>query len=521
MARATEGIVDEALAGLVHQFADPMACFRELVQNAIDANSNEIDIRFTHEGGRLVIDVDDFGDGMDRRIIDSRLTRLFSSTKDDDRTKIGRFGIGFVSVFALEPDVIRVDTSRAGEHWRVVFRPDRTFTRVALPGPVDGTKIRIYKAATREQAQEFAARAAAAIAFWCRHASVEIRVDGRAINEPFDVPARCKVDAEVGEARIVAGYASDGVSRVGYYNRGLTLLEEASLEFPGVHLKLWSPVLEHTMTRDNVLRDDNYARVMEHARKLIRGPLRERLLAALATDVPACHRPGDPHEHLYAALTGLLARDDAPAAARQRPFVRTVDGGLVDLATLARAKQKERLWSAAAATPVTKLLRERGDVVIAAAGESALLALLRASGAAPTPAEEAWFAATLVPVSARPPGWPPLATALRALAGVAGVELGDLDYVGSPVARRVAVVQPSPGALTPLREADALTPAGWLVLHDGHPLAREALALAEREPEFAAIKLLKVFCLDRPDLSTSRAIALTVAAVEARCRRTT
>ena len=32
------GSVAEALAGLVHQFADPMACFREMVQNAADGN---------------------------------------------------------------------------------------------------------------------------------------------------------------------------------------------------------------------------------------------------------------------------------------------------------------------------------------------------------------------------------------------------------------------------------------------------------------------------------------------------
>ncbi|WAS98747.1 ATP-binding protein [Nannocystis punicea] len=517
-----QGIVDEALAGLVHQFADPMACFRELVQNAIDANSNEIDIRFAHQDGRLVIDVDDYGDGMDRRIIDTRLTRLFSSTKDDDRTKIGRFGIGFVSVFALGPDVIRIDTSRAGEHWRVVFGPDRTFTRVARPEPVDGTKIRIYKAAGLEEAQAFARRATEAIAYWCRHVSVEIRVDGRVLNEPFDVPARCKVDLEVGEARVVAGYAADGVGRVGYYNRGLTLLEEAGGEFPGVHVKVWSPALEHTMTRDNVLRDEGYERVMGHARKLIRGPLRERLVEVLAADVPACHRPGEPHEHLYVALANLLARREAPAAARQRPFVRTIDGALVDLATLTRAKQKQRLWSAGVASPVTRLLVARGDVVVATAGESGLLALLRAVEAAPTPAEQEWFATALVPVAQRPAGWGPLAIAVRAIAGVqlAGVELAELAYAGSPVAQRVAVVQASPGGLSRLADAAALTPGSWLVLHHGHALVREALALASREPEFAAVKLLKLFFLERPDLSTSRATALTAAAVEARWRRT-
>ena len=87
------------------------------IQNAVDAGSTEIDIRFEYVDGRLVVHVDDYGEGMDRHIIDTKLTRLFSSSKEGDRTKIGRFGIGFVSVFALQPEVICLDTSRAGEHW--------------------------------------------------------------------------------------------------------------------------------------------------------------------------------------------------------------------------------------------------------------------------------------------------------------------------------------------------------------------------------------------------------------------
>lgn len=520
-----EGTVHEALAGLVHQFADPLACFRELVQNAIDANSTEIEIRFGHEEGRLVIDVDDFGDGMDRRIIDSKLTRLFSSSKDDDRTKIGRFGIGFVSVFALDPDVIRIDTSRSGEHWRVIFRPDRSFYRIARAEPVDGTKIRIYKTMAADEARAFARRASDAIAFWCRHVAAEIRVDGRVVNEPFDVPAPCKVAAELGEARIVAGYSRDGHARVGYYNRGLTLLEEAGGEFPGVHLKLWSPALEHTMTRDNVLRDEGYERVMAHARKLVRRALRERLLDMLATDVPAMHRPGDAYEHLYVALARLITADEwLPAGARQRAFVRTIDGGLTNLAELARARKKERLWCAGGPSPVTALLHARGDVVVAAAGSTLLaLVLLDAAGAQPSPVDETWCTA-VVTSAARGPGWTRLAAAVRELVGavqpIAGVELATLQYPGSPVAQRVAIAQVQPGGLTRLADAGVLAPDRWLVLNADHPAVRDALELAVREPEFAAASVLKLFWLAAQDLPTTRAAALAAATLEARCRRT-
>lgn len=526
MARSGEGVVQEALAGLVHQFADPLACLRELVQNAIDAGSTEVDIRFAHEAGRLVIDVDDFGEGMDRRIIDTRLTRLFSSSKDGDRTKIGRFGIGFVSVFALEPDVIRIDTSRAGEHWRVIFKPDRSFTRVARAEPVDGTKIRIYKSMPAEEARALSRRARAAIWFWCRHVAAEIRVDGRAINEPFAVPGPCAVVEELGEARIAAGYSRDGTGRVSYYNRGLTLLEEPSGEFDGVHVKVWSPALEHTMTRDNVLRDAGYEKVIGHARALVRGALRERLIAALAERVPALHRVGEETEHLYAALARHVAAGDAlPRTARQRPIVRLVGGGVADLQSLAQAAKRGALWSAAGESPVARLLQARGDRVIAAVGESAVLALSKVvTGLAVPVAETSWCAATLVPAALRPAGWAALQRAVRELIGVAGpiagVELAELTEPGATIAARAAIAQEAPGGLTAPDEAGRLTPRRWLVLHARHPAVAAALALAAREPEIAAAGLLKIFWLEGQDLPTSRAGALAAATMELRCRRT-
>jgi hypothetical protein len=519
-----ERIVAEALEGLVHQFSDPLACFRELVQNAVDAGSTEIDIRFAHEGGRLVVDVDDYGEGMDRRIIDTKLTRLFSSSKDDDRTKIGRFGIGFVSVFALDPEVIRIDTSRSGEHWRVIFRPDRTFTRVAREQPVDGTKIRIYKSASADGAREFAARARRAIEFWCRHVPAEIRVDGRPIGAPFEVQAPCAVAGEFGEARIAAGYAPDGLGAVGYYNRGLTLLEEPGEEFPGVIVKLWSPELEHTMTRDNVLRDAGYERVIGHARALVRGPLRERLLDVLHAQAPALHRPGEATEHLYTALARhVAADDDLPRTAKKRPIVRLVDGSLTDLTAVARAGKKHALWHAPGRSPVTELLTARGDVVLAAAGDAAVLQLVRAVGGTAVPVGATWCTAILTPEGQRPAGFGALRAALHDLAGptIRGVELGSLEYPGSPVATRAAIAQAEPGGLTRLKQAGTLEGRPWLVLHAGHPAVAAALALAPREPELAAVKMIKLFCLEGQVLSVSHAAALTTAALERRCRRTT
>ena len=511
-----QAFVHEALAGLVHQFADPMACFRELVQNAVDAGSAEIDIRFEHDDGRLVIHVDDFGEGMDRSIIDTKLTRLFSSGKEGDRTKIGRFGIGFVSVFALDPEVICLDTSRSGEHWRVIFKPDRSFIRVARSEPVDGTKIAIYKTMTAHDAATFMKRAREVIAFWCRHVQADIRVDGVSISRPFGIDLPWTISAEVGDARIVAGYGLEGDSSITYYNRGLTLLEERPGPFPGVHVKLSSPELEHTMTRDNVLRDEGYEKVLGHARAQVEGPLRTRLLEVLAeqAQASAIHRRGDAADTLMGhflrhLLRHLQAGESLPRAAWSAPIVRCHHAGAVDLTTLRKAAKARRVYWADAASPLTQALHDRGDLVIAAEGEprpgltepagTARVCALPELLAGRTAPRVHAVLCTSLPV-ADPPNWARLRPALAALLAEVGprpraIAAGDLCYPGSPVAERVAIAQDNIGAVTAV-DALELVPGRRLIVHINHPAVGSALALAQHEPEFAAYKLAKLVVLE-------------------------
>jgi HSP90 family molecular chaperone len=87
----------------------------------------------------------DTGAGMDESIIDQELTRLFASGKSGDRTMAGGFGIGFVSVFAWEPEAVLVHTGRGGESWELVFYGDRSFDKVALEAPVEGTTISLFR----------------------------------------------------------------------------------------------------------------------------------------------------------------------------------------------------------------------------------------------------------------------------------------------------------------------------------------------------------------------------------------
>ena len=114
--------VDGLLARLVAQFESPYDFVREIVQNAMDAGSDRVEFVLemhaesgANEPDAVVFELSmaDTGRGMDETIIDEELTRLFASSKTGDRTMAGGFGVGFVSVFAWNPDAVLLQTGRA------------------------------------------------------------------------------------------------------------------------------------------------------------------------------------------------------------------------------------------------------------------------------------------------------------------------------------------------------------------------------------------------------------------------
>src|SRR5690606_4152467 len=154
--------------------------------NSIDAGSGSIEIWLDFiadesggAGGVIEIHVDDAGEGMNEAIIDDQLTTLFSSTKENDLTKIGKFGIGFVSVFALKPKGVLVQTGRDGQYWEVFFDHDRSFYKSAITSPIEGTQITLFVEGDRARYTELVARSRETIDHWCRHSEAEINFEDR------------------------------------------------------------------------------------------------------------------------------------------------------------------------------------------------------------------------------------------------------------------------------------------------------------------------------------------------------
>lgn len=345
----------DTLENLVNQFTDPYACLREMIQNSIDAGSSSVDIWFEFKpadqppNGIMLLHVDDTGEGMTRRVIDTKLTQLFSSSKENDLTKVGKFGIGFVSVFALEPNAVILDTGKDGEYWRIIFKEDRHFDRIILPTPVEGTQIQIVKMTTQEEYLKAKKRSLDTIRYWCKHVEAEITFEGKVINEEFRLGNPYEYVHKGKDTELVVAPSDDPEPFFGFYNRGLTLREGQKEYHPGVAFKLSSPYLEHTLTRDNVLTDKNYDKAMAQLKEVVLGPYCRQLFEKASKQFDY---------RLFGHLAPRLGRG-FPSDLDDMPVIPTVDGGRISLKALRRAVKKHKMFLyAAGPSVITKRVTE-------------------------------------------------------------------------------------------------------------------------------------------------------------------
>ncbi|HEY4001318.1 MAG TPA: ATP-binding protein [Candidatus Xenobia bacterium] len=343
--RLLDATVGDTFRNLVRQFSDPLCCFRELVQNAIDAGTDRVDIWFEHadEPGMDcplgTIHVRDVGEGMDRRIIEDELTCLFASSKAGDYTKVGKFGIGFVSVFALAPTSVTVDTARHGEAWRLRFQPSGAYELVPLLQPMEGTHVRIVRAMEASFWKQFVEQAAAAVTRWCRHSPIPVYVEGRLISTPMAIVSPVQVRWEGPGTTIVAGLSPTRF--FGFYRGGITIFEgdvpglEATPVTEGIALKISSRLLEPTLSRDAVKIDGDFHKAMDLALKVIDDQLVDEVYRTL-------EKTGDDYLSLVALAHPLLVRTIRQTG-RQVRCLRTRDGAVSweDLMTSQARMQSE------------------------------------------------------------------------------------------------------------------------------------------------------------------------------------
>jgi Histidine kinase-, DNA gyrase B-, and HSP90-like ATPase len=370
------GIVDD----MVRQFADRHAFLRELVQNGIDAGATCIIVTLHRAAdGGVATSVEDDGKGMSRSIIEGPLLTLFQSSKENDTTKIGKYGVGFMSVFAINPTEVEVRTRTGAEAWQITLLRDYSYELAVDASPNDGTGtiVTIRGAMTTEEWTEHVASAQRALRRWCRHARLPIRLEvidesdpthglTREVNEPLaldtTVSVSFKADAETWVVGVGERAGSGEVrSFAGFYNRGLTLFESESVddEYAGLHFKIDSPRLSHTLSRDNIRRDSEYRRAMARVSHIADG----ELWNALAERTRTAAASGD-----ATALASLLAAAAAKTFHEKRgdalevPLTDAVGGRLAT--TIREAIRHDLILVSDASTPLTRELARRGHPVV-------------------------------------------------------------------------------------------------------------------------------------------------------------
>jgi molecular chaperone HtpG len=493
---AAEDMVEQ----LVHQFSDPFAFYRELIQNGIDAGSSRIEVTLRFEPGRTkglaTASVQDWGEGMNRDVIENYLLTKFRSSKENDLTKIGKFGIGFMSVFSPGPELVVVDTGRDGEYWRLLFHADRGYELLRGPEPVEGTRITLHKEMSARDYSDFVRRSRESIERWCRHAEAEVAFaaggdDGlppgapEALRQPLELDAPFQVEHREEGTLIIAGPARKDPPDCGLYNRGLTLFESREAFFPGVTFKIVSRYLEHTLTRDNVRRDRHFDRAMALVKQLVEGPLLAKLPEEL--EKAAAARDGwDDYAVLLAYASGRLPPDQL--------WFRRASGGAVKGSEVRRsiAKAGALLFAAPSDSSLVTVLEQGGLVVLHWEPDSPALALARSSLKAP----KLLFAAEAYCLARPEPATDAaklLCSALDGLLEAGGARTREVALVSLQGAGQDRLSVCLPALASPvLADAAFVSPfergaPPVLCLNSADPRIASALALARHSPRLAAL----------------------------------
>ena len=172
-----------------NQFEDPFLAFRELYANALDAVRGRREARIGIRVGADRVIVEDSGAGLDEVGLEA-LTTLGSSTRRGSES-IGRFGIGFASVFDPQLGVARVEFTAAragvGGGVRLEFLPDVSGgVSIRLEdGPMPrggGSRVEVVFDAARAP-EDRVARTVEVLETHAAYSGVETELNGRILGQ--------------------------------------------------------------------------------------------------------------------------------------------------------------------------------------------------------------------------------------------------------------------------------------------------------------------------------------------------
>ena len=278
-----------------NQFEDPFLAFRELYANALDAVRGRREARIEIKVGPERVTVEDNGTGLDEPGLDA-LTTLGKSTRRG-RDAIGRFGIGFASVFDPQLGVARVEfrAARFGRDTGVLIRffPDVSGgvsieVEETTPPRLGGSRVEVTFDAARST-DDRVARATDIFDTHAAYSGVETELNGRLLGRDLSDYIKSEIQAgdwTAQERKLVAASAVKGPvgvaaidparpdSRFRAYQRGLFVCE---LPLARVQGKPWprgvfgainAEGLDLVASRNAFVEDERFERFQEELRRL-------------------------------------------------------------------------------------------------------------------------------------------------------------------------------------------------------------------------------------------------------------
>jgi hypothetical protein len=261
------------LKGMIQQFERPYLYIRELVQNAVDAGASEVKITLGRDerSGYGTICVEDNGNGMDIETVRHYFLKLFESSKEKDLSTIGRFGVGLVSVFMQDPELLQVETAKRGHDplklliGKVKYGAPGKILKPKQSSVGKGTKLTLYVKLDEKQMDDVRTNLREELDSYCAYLPTPILFEGEAINKEFDIDAPIKV--KIGGQGLEAILALTGKSSYALMNHRMVLLHGNSFTDTTGDLEMFinSKYFNPTISRNAVMQDKKY----DHIKKKI------------------------------------------------------------------------------------------------------------------------------------------------------------------------------------------------------------------------------------------------------------
>lgn len=365
----------------------------------------------------LTIEAEDFGNGMTLEDGERYLKKIFGTSKAEDIEKTGRFGVGFISVFAFEPDKVMVESTKGGESWEQVFyhseeqkkkwlatekqkdpslEIEESDLKNLLPGATfrpehprkKGTRVTIVlNNRSVDEVKTIIKEAKEHITIDLQHREEPIYVQGEKVNGEFDIPAGVKVRFGTKKIEGIVGLVELGSSSYTLENNRILLEDNPGLidssfsnDKWGYQILVSSKYLNYDISRENVKRDVNYDNIVRIVRAQ-ESKLAEEVFSVLedslhgkktdsenlhlcwsyATDYINSNTTGGSRKKMLKHLSAKL-----PKAIQEAEILETIDGEywtLSDLIKHLQGSKKKQILMTSEKSALSDTLQQQGEVI--------------------------------------------------------------------------------------------------------------------------------------------------------------